>query len=180
MTLRSFKELVFGCGAQLSDTCRNPSPLRSDLLIGFALHSKIVFFDPRAASVEVLDRITSEPSKRSGMFDQFSYGYLGFTLGPDGQTIYYLTGGPIYQDGKRVKGKDATAKGESKGVEDLHLITWHIPTGKYTDHGAIYLPNGDRPAYVNSIAVGKDGTVYTLCRVTENGKTRADLISVKP
>jgi len=137
-------------------------------------------FDPRAQRVEVLDRITSLPSKRSGMFDQFSYGYLGFALGPDGETLYYLTGGPIYIDGKRVKGKDSTGKGESKGVEDLHLITWHIPTGRYTDHGAIYLPNGDRPAYVNSIAVGKDGTVYTLSRVTENGALRADLISVKP
>jgi hypothetical protein len=137
-------------------------------------------FDPRAEKMEVLDRITSLPSRRSGMFDQFSYGYLGFTLGPDNETIYYLTGGPIYVDGKRVKGKDSTGKGESKGVEDLHLITWHIPTGRYTDHGAIYLPNGDRPAYVNSIAVGKDGTVYTLSRVTENGVLRADLISVKP
>ena len=39
-------------------------------------------FDPRAERVDVLDRITSEPSRRSGMFDQFSYGYLGFTLGP--------------------------------------------------------------------------------------------------
>ena len=42
-------------------------------------------FDPKAERVEVLDRITSRPSKRSGMFDQFSYGYLGFTLGPDGE-----------------------------------------------------------------------------------------------
>jgi hypothetical protein len=40
-------------------------------------------FDPRAERIEVLDRITSEPSRRIGMFDQFSYGYLGFTLGPD-------------------------------------------------------------------------------------------------
>ena len=134
-------------------------------------------FDPRAARVEVLERLTSEPSKRSGMYDQFSYGYLGFTLGPDGQTIHYLTGGPIYQEGKRVRGKASTAKGESKGREDLHLVTYHIPTGKYADHGPIFLPNGDRPAYVNSIAVGKDGQVYTLARVTENGRTRADLIS---
>ena len=65
-------------------------------------------------------------------------------------------------------------------MEDLHLITWDILTGRYTDHGAIYLPNGDRPAYVNSIAVGKDGPVYTLSRVTENGVTRADLISFRP
>jgi hypothetical protein len=37
---------------------------------------------PRAERVEVLDRITSEPFTAQRMFDQFSYGYLGFTLGP--------------------------------------------------------------------------------------------------
>jgi hypothetical protein len=137
-------------------------------------------FDPRGPKVEVLDRITSEPSRRSGMFDQFSYGYLGFTLGPDGQTIYYLTGGPIYVGGKRLRGKDSTAKGESKGLEDLHLVTWHIPTAHYTDHGAIFLENGERPTHVNSIAVGKDGTVYTLARTTTGDHARADLLSIKP
>ena len=137
-------------------------------------------FDPHAERTEVLQRITSEPSQRSGMFDQFSYGYLGFAMGPDGKTLHYLTGGPIYVDGKRVKGKDSTAKGEAKGLEDLHLVTYDIAAAKYTDHGAIFYPNGDRPQYVNSITVGKDGTVYTLARITENGKMRADLVAVKP
>jgi hypothetical protein len=59
--------------------------------------------DPREPKLELVERITSEPSKRSGMFDQFSYGYLGFQPGPDCETIYYLTGGPIYMDGKRIK-----------------------------------------------------------------------------
>jgi hypothetical protein len=135
-------------------------------------------FDPRIPRVEVLDRLTSEPSQRSGMYDEFSYGYLGFTLGPDGRAIYYLTGGPVYEQGKRVAGKATTAKGEAKGIEDLHLVTYDIPTRKYIDHGAIFYDNGDRPTYVNSIAVGKDGTVYTLARITENGQTRADLISI--
>ena len=112
------------------------------------------------------------------MFDEFSYGYLGFALGPDGRTIYYLTGGPIYVDGKRVRGKEATAKGEAKGLEDLHLITYDIPTAKYKDNGPIFYENGDRPLYVNSIAVGKDGSVYTLARITENGKLRADLVKI--
>ncbi len=133
---------------------------------------------PAQNRVEVLDRITSLPSKRSGMFDQFSYGYLGFTLGPDRQTIYYLTGGPVYVDGQRVKGKESTAMGESKGVENLHLITYHIPSRTYRDHGPILFENGDRPAYVNSIAVGKDSTVYTLSRIKRNGKTVTDLISI--
>jgi hypothetical protein len=135
-------------------------------------------FEPRRPRVQVLERLTSLPSKASGMFDQFSYGYLGFALGPDRRTIHYLTGGPIYQDGKRVKGKDSTAMGEAKGLEDLHLITYDIPTGKYTDNGAVFYENGDRPLYVNSIAVGLDGTVYFLARITEAGKTRTDLVSV--
>ena len=137
-------------------------------------------FDPRAEQVEIVERLTSQSSRRSGMFDQFSYGYLGFTLGPDGRTVYYLTGGPIYQDGKRVKGKDRTGKGEAKGLEDLHLVTYEIPTGHYVDRGSIFYPDGQRPLYVNSIAVGFDGTVYSLGRITENGHMRADLFSVRP
>jgi hypothetical protein len=134
-------------------------------------------FDPAVPRMEVLERLTSVPSRLTGMGDQFSYGYLGFKLGPDGKTIYYLTGGPVYIDGKRVTGASTTAKGEAKGLEDLHLITYDIPTGKYLDHGAVFYSDGQRPLYVNSIAIGDDGTVYTLARVTVNGKTRTDLIS---
>ncbi len=94
-------------------------------------------FDPAARRIDLLERLTSLPSKRSGMYDQFSYGYLGFKLGPDKRTIYYLTGGPIYIDGRRVKGKATTAKGEAKGLEDLHLVTYDIPTGQ------VYRPRSD-------------------------------------
>jgi hypothetical protein len=131
-------------------------------------------------TVEVLGRITSEYSQRSGMFDQFSYGYLGFAFGPDGRTIYYLTGGPVYESGRRVRGKDSTAKGESKGRENLHLITWDIQTRKYTDHGPIFFVDGQRPTYVNSIAVGKDGSVYALSRVSEAEHARTDLTRIPP
>jgi hypothetical protein len=134
-------------------------------------------FNPSVPRLEVLERLTSVPSRLTGMGDQFSYGYLGFKLGPDGKTIYYLTGGPIYVNGKRVMGATSTAKGEAKGLEDLHLITYDIPERKYLDHGAVFYPGGERPFYVNSIAIGNDGTVYTLARITANGKTRTDLIS---
>ncbi len=136
-------------------------------------------FDPRIPQVEIVARITSSPSQRSGMFDQFSYGYLGFALGPNGRTIHYLTGGPIYVDGQRLAGKAKTAMGESKGMENLHLVTYDIRAGKYTDQGPIFFADGQRPYYVNSIAVGKDGSVYTLSRITEDGKTRTDLIRIK-
>lgn len=136
-------------------------------------------FDPAVPRIEVLERLTSEISKRSGMFDQFSYGYLGFTLGPDGETLHYLTGAPIYVDGKRLAGKSSTAMGEAKGLEDLHLITYNIPKMKYADQGAIFYENGQRPLYINSIAVGKSGNVYFLARITEHGKTRTDLVEVE-
>ena len=134
-------------------------------------------FDPSVPRLDVLERLTSVPSKLTGMGDQFSYGYLGFKLGPDGRTIYYLTGGPVYIEGRRVMGASSTAKGEAKGLEDLHLVTYDIPSGLYRDNGAVFYPDGQRPLYVNSIAIGDDGTVYTLARITENGKTRTDLIS---
>ncbi len=135
-------------------------------------------FDPKAEKIDVLERLTSLPSKRCGMYDQFSYGYLGFTLGPDGRTLYYLTGGPIYENGKRVTGKDTTGKGEAKGLENLHLITYDIPAAQYRDHGAVFMPDGQRPLYVNSIAVGKDGSVYTLGRINRDGHTLTDLICI--
>jgi len=137
-------------------------------------------FDPHSVRVDVLGRLTSLPSQRSGMFDQFSYGYLGFKLGPDHRTIYYLTGGPIYVEGKRVKGKSTTGKGEAKGLEDLHLVTYDIPTGRCNDRGAIFFPDGQRPLYVNSIAIGNDGTVYALSRYTRKGHAITDLMSVRP
>ncbi len=136
-------------------------------------------FDPRTPRIELLERLTSIPSKRSGMGDQFSYGYLGFTLGPDKRTLYYLTGGPIYENGKRVAGMDKVAMGMARGLENLHLVTYDIPTLTYKDHGPVFYPDGGRPTYVNSIAVGRDGTVYTLGRVTEKGHTRTDLIQIK-
>ncbi|WP_149240533.1 hypothetical protein [Dyadobacter sp. 32] len=135
-------------------------------------------FDPKTETTEIVDRITSLPSQRSGMFDQFSYGYLGFQLAPDQETIYYLTGGPIYIDGKRVKGEEQIAKGAAKGLENLHLITYNIPNRHYMDHGPIFYENGDRPTYVNSIAVGNDGSVYALARIEREGKVIQDLIKI--
>lgn len=136
-------------------------------------------FDPVSEKIELIERITSGLSRKSGMFDQFSYGYLGFQVGPDKETIYYLTGGPIYINGKRVGGLDQIGKGAAKGLENLHLVTYHIPSGTYNDHGPIFYENGDRPLYVNSIAVAADGTIYTLARIERNGRTVTDLISIK-
>ena len=111
------------------------------------------------------------------MFDKFYYGYLGFTLGPDGHTLYYLTGGPQTVNGKRVASSNGAKMG-SRGAEDLHLVTYDISTSGYRDHGAIYFADGSSPSTVNSIAVGKDGSVYCTAGIREAGKQRTDLVRI--
>ncbi|MCD4769531.1 MAG: hypothetical protein K8R35_05130 [Bacteroidales bacterium] len=135
-------------------------------------------FDPREQIIGIVDRITSEPSQKSGMFDQFSYGYLGFELGPDKQTLYYLTGGPVYLDGQRVKGIKHIAMGAARGLENLHMVTYNILNQKYIDHGPIFYKDGTRPTYVNSIAIGKYGNVYTLGRFEHEGNVIEDLVKI--
>lgn len=126
-------------------------------------------FDPRIPRVELLERITSEPSRRSGMFDRFNYGYLGFTLGPDGHTLYYLTGG-----------RPAAPLPGGRGAEDLHLVTYDISNSAYRDRGAVYFADGSVPSTVNSIAVGRDGSVYCTAGIREGGKQRTDLVRIPP
>jgi hypothetical protein len=135
-------------------------------------------FDPSKPSVELVKRLTSEPSQRSGMFDQFSYGYLGFELGPKMEIIYYLTGGPIFINGKRVVGKDHINMGAARGLENLHLVTYNIPKKQYADHGAVFYENGKRPTYVNSIAMDFHGQVYTLARISTGDNYDIDLIQI--
>ncbi|MCW5982958.1 MAG: hypothetical protein KIT09_33015 [Bryobacteraceae bacterium] len=134
-------------------------------------------YDPAANRVDVVERITAEPSRRSGMFDKFYYGYLGFALGPDESTLHYLTGGAIYQDGRPLAARTKTQVG-ARGEENLHLVTYDIPAGAYRDHGPIFFDGGGRPTYVNSIAVGRDGAVYAIANIPDNGRTRTDLIKV--
>ncbi len=133
-------------------------------------------FDPTAKRVEIVERITSEPSRKSGMNDQFSYGYLGFSI--KNGTIYYLTGAPIYKDGVRVAGLDKINMGAAKGLEYLHLVTFNIPEKKYKDLGPVFYDDGTFPTYVNSIAVGNNNDVYTLARFDHNGKVIEDLIRI--
>lgn len=134
-------------------------------------------FDPSAKKVEIVERITSEPSRKSGMGDQFSYGYLGFIISDSGM-IYYLTGAPIYMDGKRVAGVDKINMGAAKGLEYLHLVTYNIPNGEYEDLGPVFYTDRSFPTYVNSIAIGKDGDIYTLARFEHDSKEIEDLVRI--
>jgi hypothetical protein len=151
----------------------------------YAIHGRSSYlfrFDPRAERVDVLQRIASEPSQRSGMYDSFHFGYLSFTLGPDGHTLYYLTEGGIVENGRRIavyaKPQGADRQGRGEPIEDLHLVTYDIPTAKYTDHGAVLFGDGQRPGLVNSIAVGKDGSVYCITNIPGKSGSHNDLIRI--
>ncbi len=114
-------------------------------------------FDPRGQQIEVIDRIVAATSRAGGWYDAFTYGYLGLTLGPDGHTLYFLTGTPA--------------------GEEVHFVTYHIPTRKYTDHGALALDDGRRPTWAQAIAVGQDKRVYTVSKIKEGDKLKTDLLS---
>lgn len=120
-------------------------------------------FDPYVPSVEVIDRITSLPSRKSGMFDPFRYGYMGLQMGAR-DTLYYLTGGRVAQP--------------VSAEENLHLITYDIPAGKYTDHGAVFYEDGSRPLFANSIAIA-GGYIYTLARHEKAGNRSVRLLKIK-
>jgi len=151
-----------------------------DQKVAYGVHGNSGYlfrFDPQKKHIEIIDRLTSTPSKKSGMFDYYTYGYLGFDLSADQETIYYLTGGPMYEDGVRSKATDL-ARGGVRGVENLHLITYHLPTNKYLDHGPVFYEDGARPTYVNSIAIGPEDNIYALARFEHDGQTIADLIKI--
>jgi len=61
--------------------------------------------------------------------------------------------------------------------EEVRFVTYHIPTKKYTDHGALALDDGRRPTWAQSIAVGRDKRVYTVSKIMEKGKLKVDLLS---
>ena len=120
------------------------------------------------AELSLIERLTSKPSQKVGMSDQFTYGYLGFAVSAK-RIAYYLTGGPIFTyDGKRVKGKDSLNKGGARGLEHLHLVTYDLNINKYTDHGPIFYKNRlGFPTLVNSLTLSDDGWCYALGRLPD-------------
>jgi len=169
----------------------------------YAVHGRSGYlfkFDPRARKVEVVERLVSNATRESGMYDAFAYGYLGFALGPDGHTIYYLTGAPPKATGSeratsnppgkalttlktgkltpeeaaQHKVDKAAAGNEGEGVD---LVTYDIATGKRIDYGVLQLENGLRPFFAESIAIGSRN-IYTVAKVRDKeGHVRVDLLS---
>lgn len=127
----------------------------------YAVHGKSGFlfsFDPQAGQVDIIERLAADELRRNGRYEPFRYGYLSFEVGPDGDTIYYLTGtyGLEAEDGRKVE-------------ETLHLVTYGLRTGKYLDHGVLRLDDGRYPTMTQSIAVHPNGRIYTAPWIEKPG-----------
>lgn len=137
----------------------------------YAVHGRsgyLFSFDPHTGKVDVVTRLVSDETLASGMFDRNKYGYLGFELGPDGHTIYYLTGART----------DAPS-----GADEIHFVTYDIPSKRRIDWGVLQLADGTRPYAAQAMAVGHNGTIYAIAKVTSatragrQGTFRIDLLS---
>lgn len=147
----------------------------------YGMHGRSGFlfkFDPRARKVDVVTRLVSDTTSKSGMYDAFAYGYLGFALGADGHTIDYLTGAPLTATGgARATSSPADKAAAGSQDEDIHFVTYDITSERRVDHGLLQLDDGARPFFAQSIAIGSKN-IYTIAKVrNKEGHVRVDLLS---
>lgn len=107
----------------------------------------LVSFDPKTGDLEILDRISAAPNKKSGGTD---YTSLAFEISEDGKTVYYIA--PYTK---------LNPDGTSSDSE-IHLVTYDIPMRQYTDHGPIELADGRRPRYCQGLEVANNGMLYIV------------------
>ncbi len=114
---------------------------------GIMYYSDWLFsYDPMTKDLEVIDRISAAPNRKTG---RTYYSSLAFELSKDGKTAYYIAPAEI---------PDAS-KPEVKN-EELHVVTYDIPLRRYTDHGVIRLDDGRIPRYCQGMEIGSDGNLY--------------------
>jgi len=162
--------------------------------IFYGVHGKSVYlftFDPKAKNMEVITRIASAYCIKNGVNEDFRYGYMTLTQkSGDEDTLYYISGYYIFDDptpdqARMMQQTGDLADGAAKGARHyLTLVTYHIPTGVYKDHGVIRTEDGRFPENTQSIAVDKFGRVYTCPWIpnpdpADGGPFHCQLISFK-
>lgn len=143
----------------------------------YGVHPKSAYlfeFDPDGERLRVHQRICSQPLLEAGAYEPFRYGYLTLRLGADGDTLYYLTGGPpLTVDGRTVE-------------ETTHLVTYDLRHGRRVDHGLLRLDDGRYVTMSQSLAVGRDRRLYSCPWIESpprgedrHGVHQVDLISFR-
>lgn len=145
----------------------------------YAVHASsgyLVRIDPRAAKIEVMERLTADSSRRIGMFDRFSNGYLGFTLTEDGTTLYYLTGGALETEQYIPSSK---LRSGMQGPENVHVVSYDLRTNTRRDLGYLQDETGLVPTHVQSAALAPSGAVlYTLATIPTSQGSITELMEI--
>jgi hypothetical protein len=124
---------------------------RHRVFLGVHPGSGMLFqFDPATERLELIDRISADQVRRSGRFEPFRYGYLTLALGPDEETLYYLTGTHGF-----------VADGGRQLTEVSHLISYNIRSGQHIDHGVLRLEDGRYVVMSQTLVAHPNGTLYT-------------------
>lgn len=132
-------------------------------------------FDPSKPEIKLIDRLSARPIKERGDYEPYHYGYGGLSIGPDNETIYYITGIP------RAYGQDPRKYGHKGAV--LKLTTYNLRTEKYNDWGIIQLEDGRVTALTHSVIPHPDGRVYIVPWIVDlknkpdNDPSQVDLVS---
>ena len=140
--------------------------------IFYCVHGKsgyLFTFDPKNKKMGIVARIASEYCLVNGVYEDFRYGYMTLAYKPgDADTLYYISGYYAFDDPTPEQARtmqqigDLNESAENKGAKHyLTLVTYHIPTGKYADHGVIKTDDGRFPVNTQSIAIDKDGRIFT-------------------
>ena len=104
--------------------------------------------EPKTGTIEIIDRITAAPSRKSGSRGSAS---LAFELSPDGKRVYYIASA-------RAEKPDASGR-----RSELRLVSYDLFLRQYIDHGPIVLDDGRRPSSCSGLDVGRDGSLYLVC-----------------
>ena len=123
-------------------------------------------FDPKGKKLEIVARIVSEHCLRNGLNPHFHYGNM--TLGQktgDDDTIYYIADFYKFENPTPEQALMMQQTGRPRGSKGakvyLSLVTYHLPTGTYKDHGVIQMEDGRFPDLSHTIAIDKNGRIYT-------------------
>lgn len=113
-------------------------------------HGGLFRFDPEQSSVDFIDHL-SAAQYRSGNPAYEPPATLAFCLEPGNETLYCLTTGPgmVTHSNRRVR-------------STVHLVSWHLPSGRYRDLGTLRLGDGRYPVLCQSMAISGE-TVYAIC-----------------
>jgi len=140
--------------------------------IFYCIHGKsgyLFTFDPKNKKMEIVARIASEYCLKNGVNEDFRYGYMTLAQKPgDEDTLYYISGYYVFENPTPEQARLMQQVGDLNentlgklAKHYLTLVTYDLSKNEYKDHGIIRIEDGRFPENTQSIAIDKNGRIYT-------------------